>query len=217
MFKAINGSTLIVGGAAVLLATIFTGTLWFFKPNVLWDWLVTLAATFISVVFAVVLFWYQREKNDQERQEQLLVSLAAEARACLRMLEEPPVQITALNNKELGAAVLVPLPTTVLDEAIRSGLHHPSDTFGLVLMAGHLHAHNSDVQAVVNIQAVKIDLKIIRSIIERLNQRQDRVATNCRELVNRIEALGIPEPTVYHGNKSGTGTSRSLWKRVFGA
>lgn len=199
-FGAIS-RTFMVGGAAVLSAVIFTAVLWVFKPALVWNWFIALAATLISVVFAVVLFWYQREKNDQGRQEQLLVSLAAEARACLRMLEEPPAEITALNNKELGTAVLVPLPTTVLDEAVRSGLHHPSDTFGLVLLAGYLHAHNSDVQAVMSIQATKVELKILRSIIERLKWRQDQVARNCRGLIDRIEALGLPEPSVRYSKK----------------
>ena len=42
--------------------------LWAFRPTAVWDWLNTLAATFISVVFAVALFWYQRDKADEERQ-----------------------------------------------------------------------------------------------------------------------------------------------------
>lgn len=52
----------------------------------------TLTATFVSVVFAVALFWYQRDKSDEARQEQLLLSLVAEARACLDMLAERPAE-----------------------------------------------------------------------------------------------------------------------------
>ena len=48
------------------------------------------------------------------------------------MLEERPAELRDLNGEELETAVLEPLPTTVLDEAIRSGINHPSDTFGLV-------------------------------------------------------------------------------------
>lgn len=217
MVRAINSRTFRLGGGAVLLAAAFTGALLVFEPAALWDWLITLAATFISVVFAVALFWYQREKNDQERQDQLFISLAEEAHACLRMLEEPLVQVAALNNEKLGTAVLVPLPTTVIDEAIRSGLHYPSDTHAMILIASQLHAHNSDVQAVVNLQAVKVDVKIIGSMIERLNQRQEQVARNCQGLIDKIEALSIPEPGVRRGEGSRAGTPQSLWKRLFGA
>ena len=64
MFEAINKRTLGVGAAALLVAVIFTVLIWVFKPAALWDWLITLAATFISVVFALALFWYQRDKSD---------------------------------------------------------------------------------------------------------------------------------------------------------
>jgi hypothetical protein len=74
MFEAINKRTLGVGGAALLVAVDFTMVRWAFRPAALWDWLITLTATYISVVFAVALFWYQRDKSDQERQEQLLIS-----------------------------------------------------------------------------------------------------------------------------------------------
>ena len=59
---AINKSTLGLGGAALLAAAIFTGLLWAFRPAAVWDWLITLAATFISLIFAVALFWYQEDK-----------------------------------------------------------------------------------------------------------------------------------------------------------
>jgi hypothetical protein len=67
VFEAIDKRTLGLGGAALLVALIFTGLLWAFRPDAILEWLMTLAATFISVVFAVALFWYQREKSDEAR------------------------------------------------------------------------------------------------------------------------------------------------------
>jgi hypothetical protein len=69
VFWATNRRTLGLGGAALLLATVFTGLLWAVRPDTLLHWLMTLAATFVSVVFGVALFWYQREKGDEARQE----------------------------------------------------------------------------------------------------------------------------------------------------
>jgi len=161
----------------------------------------TLAATTISVVFAVALFWYQSEKGDQDRQEQILLSLAAEARACLDMLAERPAELRGPNGEVLETAVLVPLPATVLDEAIRSGLHDPSDTFGLVLVAGHVHAHNADVAALTSMEGNRIGPEVLRGAVKRLKWRQGIVADYCRQLVENIEALGIPEPRLRNARK----------------
>jgi hypothetical protein len=196
VFKAIDGRTLGLGGAALLLATVFTGLLWAFRPDALLHWLMTLAATSISVVFAVALFWYQREKSDEARQKQLLISLVAEARACLDMLAELPAELRDLDGRELGTAVMEPLPTIVLDETIRSGVNHPSDTFGLALISAHIHAHNANVGSLASMEGNGIEPKALRGAVERLRWRQEIVADYCRQLVGKIEALGIPEPSL---------------------
>jgi hypothetical protein len=216
VLETINKRTLGLGGAAVFLAAIFTAVPGAFRPSAFWDWLITLAATFISVLFAVALFWYQREKSDQERQEQILISLVAEARACLDMLDERPAELRGLNDEELETAVLEPLPTTVLDEAIRSGLHHPSDTFGLVLISGHIHAHNANVRALASMEGNKIDVKVLRGAVKRLKWRQQIVADYCTQLTEKIEALGIPEPELRNSKQPKTEASRPWWRRVFG-
>jgi hypothetical protein len=147
-----------------------------FKPDAVWDWLITLTATFISVVFAVALFWYQRDKSDEGRQEQLLICLVAEARACLDMLAERPAELRDLNGETLETAVLEPLPKTVVAEAIRSGINHLSDTFGLVLISAHIHAHNTNVGTLACMEGSKIDPKVLRGAVKRLKWRQEIVA-----------------------------------------
>lgn len=207
VFKAIDKRALGLGGAALLAEALFSATLWGFRPSALWDWLLTLAATFVSVVFAVALFWYQREKSNEEGQKQLLLSLLAEARACLDMLAERPAELRDLNGKELETAVLEPLPTTVLDEAIRSGVNHPSDTFGLVLISAQIHAHNANVGALVSMEGNRVDPKVLRGAIKRLKWRQEIIADYCRQLIDKIEALGIPEPVLRNSKEAKTENS----------
>ena len=67
MLEAIDKRALGLGGAALLVALIFTGLLGALRPDALLQWLMALAATFISVVFALALFWYQRDKSDEAR------------------------------------------------------------------------------------------------------------------------------------------------------
>jgi hypothetical protein len=211
MFAAINKRTLRLGGAALLMVAIFTGLLWAFRPTAVWDWLNTLAATFISVLFAVALFWYQRDKTDEERQEQILISLVAEARACLDMLAERPAELRDLNGEQLETAVLEPLPTTVLDEAVRSGVNHPSDTFGLVLISAHIHAHNTNVRALASMEGTKVDSIVLRGAIKRLKWRQGLIADYCRQLIDKIEALGIPEPVLRNGKRPKSEGAEHWW------
>jgi hypothetical protein len=211
MFASINKRTLWLGGGALLMAAIFTGLLWAFRPTAVWDWLITLAATFISVVFAVALFWYQRDKTDEERQEQILISLVAEARACLDMLAERPAELRDLNGEELETAVLEPLPTTVLDEAIRNGINHPSDTFGLVLISAHIHAHNTNVGTLACMEGTKVNPIVLRGAIKRLKWRQGIVADYCRQLIDKIEALGIPEPVLRNSKKPKSEGAEHWW------
>jgi hypothetical protein len=216
MVAAINKRTLRLGGAALLVAAIFTRLLWAFRPPAVWDWLITLTATFISVVFAVALFWYQEDMRDEERQKQLLISLVAEARACLDMLAERPAELRDLNGQELGTAVLEPLPVTVLDEAIRSGVNHSSDTFALILISAHIHAHNSNVGTLASMEGSKVDPKVLRGAIKRLKWRQDIVANYSQQLIDKIEALGIPEPELRNGKDSKAEGSGLWWRRSYG-
>ena len=202
VFEAIDKRTLGLGGAALLLATILTGLLWAFRPDALLEWLMTLTATFISVVFAVALFWYQRDKVDEARQEQLLISLVAEARAGLDMLAERPAELRDLNGQELETAVMEPLPSNVLDEAIRSGVNHPSDTFGLALISTQIHAHNANVWSLVFMEGNQVDPKALRGAVKRLKWRQEIVADYCRQLIEKVEALGIPEPRLRNSKEA---------------
>jgi hypothetical protein len=165
------------------------------------------------VVFAVALFRYQRVKTDEERQEQILISLVAEARVCLDMLDEPPAELRDLNGEELETAVLEPLPTTVLDEAIHSGINHPSDTFGLVPISAHIHAHNTNVGTLACMEGSKIDPKVLRGAIKRLKWRQEIVADYCRQQIDKIRALGIPEPELRDSKKPKTEGSGFWWRR----
>jgi hypothetical protein len=192
----------VLGGAALILATIFTGVLWAFSPDAILDWFMTLTATFISVVFAVALFWHQRDKSDETRQEQLLISLVAEARACLDMLSERPAELRDRNGKKLETAVMEPLPATVLDVAIRSGVNHTSDTFGLVLISAHIHAHNTNVGSLSSMEGNRVDSIALRGAVKRLKWRQEIVAGYCRQLIEKIEALGIPEPVLRNSKEA---------------
>lgn len=194
----VSRRTLAVGSFALFLALAFTFLVWMLKPSGMWDWLITFAATLISVIAAVALFWYQRDKNDNERQEQLLIALAAEARACLRTLDEPPAPISTLrDNREIARAVLAPLPTAVLDETIRSGLHDPQDSYNLIFMARALEAHNSDIATALSMQTVEVKTEAFLLILERIKQRQDAIRGACERLVENLEALGLPLPEMH--------------------
>jgi hypothetical protein len=204
VLEAIDKRALGLGGAALLVALIFTGLLGALRPDALLQWLMALSATFISVVFAVALFWYQREKSDEARQEQLLISLVAEARACLDMLDERPAEFRDLDGQELETAVMEPLPTIILDEAIRSGVNHPSDTFGLALVSAHLHAHNANVGSLASMEGNQVDPEALRGMVKRLKWRQEIVTDYCRQLIEKIEALGIPEPELRSSTETKT-------------
>ena len=209
MFEAIDKRALGLGGAALLVALIFTGLLGALRPDALLQWLMTLSATLISVAFAVALFWYQRDKSDEARQEQLLVSLVAETRACLDMLAERPAELRDLDGRALETALMEPLPTIVLDEAIRSGVNHPSDTFGLALISAHIHTHNANVGTLASMEGHRIDPKALRGAVERLKWRQKIVADYCRQLIDNIGALGLPEPRVRNGKEAMTEASHT--------
>lgn len=221
-----------LGGAALLLAGAFTVVLVAFNRAAFWDWGITFVATLVSVVFAVALFWYQREKNDNERQEQLLTALSAEAQVCMKILNEPRDQLSTLGGKDLGRTVLTPLPTTVIDEAIRSGLHDPRYTYLLILMASQLRAHNSDVEACMSTQTVEVNPAVVLGIMERMEERLMVIKENCRNLVKNLEEQSIPQPetSLIHSEQLGEdeapdagggaqeGAERvSWWRRVFGA
>ena len=120
------------------------------------------------------------------------------------MLAERPAELRGLNGRELGTAVLGPLPTTVLDEAIRSGVNHPSDTFGLVLISAHIHAHNTNVGTLTSMEGTNVAPKALRGAIKRLKWRQGIVANYCRQLIEKIEALVIPEPKLRNSKETKT-------------
>lgn len=185
-----------MGSAALFLAAAFTGfVITAADSDVLWDWLITFMATLISVMGAVALFWYQRDKNDSERQEQLLTALSAEAQACLKALAEPPSEIVTIRGgRVIAKAVLTPLPTAVLDETVRSGLHEPQDTYNLIFMARQLEAHNSDVATALSMQAVEIKPEAFLRVLDRVKERQEVVSYSCRRLVEMLEAQGIRQP-----------------------
>jgi short-subunit dehydrogenase len=124
-----------------------------------------------------------------------------------RDLAERPAELRDLNGKVVETAVLEPLPTMVLDEAIRSGVNHPSDTFGPVLISAHIHAHNTSVGSLVSMEGNRIDPKVLRGAINRLKWRQEVVAGYCRQLIDVIEALSIPESVLRNSKKSKTGGS----------
>jgi len=124
------------------------------------------------------------------------------------MLAERPAELRDLNGEELETAVLEPLPTIVLDEAIRSGLHHPSDTFGLVLIS----AHNTNVGALGSMESNRINGKTLQGAVNRLKWRQSIVADYCRQLIEKIEALGIPEPELRNSKKAKSYGSGSWWR-----
>ena len=203
---AVSRRTLGVGGVALLLAVAFTSVVWEVKRAVLWDWLITFTATFISVVFALALFWYQREKNDDERQEQLLTALLAETLVCVKILDDPRDQMRTLGGRELGKTVLATFPTTVLDETIRSGLHDPQDTYLLILMASQFQAHNSDVEALMSTQTVEIKPSVALGIMNRIEWRLEVIDENCRALVKNLKEQGIPQPETTL-SRSGSSTS----------
>jgi hypothetical protein len=196
-----------LGGLALMLAGAFTVALFALNRGALWDWFITFAATLVSVVSAVALFWYQREKNDGERQEQLLTALSAEALVCIKILDDPRDELRTLRGTELGRTVLAPFPTTVLDETIRSGLHDPQDTYNLILMASQLRAHNSDVEALMSTQTVEVKSQVAVGIMERIERRLGVIDESCRALVQNLKEQGIPQPDTSPMQSEGLATT----------
>ncbi len=90
--------------------------------------------------------------------------------------------------------MLTPLPTAVLDETVRSGLHEPQDTYNLISMARHLEAHNSDVATALSMQTVEVRPEAFLRVVERIKERQEILSYSCRKLVEKLEAQGIPQP-----------------------
>lgn len=48
----------------------------------------------------------------------------------------------------------------------------------------------------------RIDLKTLRGAVKRLKWRQEIVAGYCRQLIDKIEALGIPEPVLRNSKEA---------------
>ena len=111
----------------------------------------------------------------------------------------------------METAVLEPLPTTVLYEAIRCGVNDPSDTFGLVLISAHIHVHNTSVGALASMEDNKVDPLVLRGAIKRLKWRQGLIADYCQQLKDKIEALSIPEPVLRNGKKLKSEGTEHWW------
>jgi hypothetical protein len=75
---------------------------------------------------------------------------------------------------------------------------------------------NSEVAAFMAIQASSPNVKIFRGIITRLRDSQEVIAEHCRDIINKIEALDIPEPGVLQNKKSKTDDWRSWLCGPFG-
>jgi hypothetical protein len=60
----------------------------------------------------------------------------------------------------------------------------------------------------------KIDPRALRGAIKRLKWRQEIVASYCRQLIDKIEALGIPDPELRNSKKPNTEGAVPWWRRA---
>lgn len=206
--RVVSKRALLVGGAALLAAAVFTAVVCQQKPAVLWDWLITFVATLLSVIAAVALFWYQRDKSDSERQDQLLTALSVELWVVLKILDGSRYPVGSTTGEELGTTVMETLPTTVLEETVRSGLYSPEWTSFLVHLVGYIQAHNNDVwyfrstQVLPKGPAVN---EIVRTRVEYMEWRLGVIEENCRNLVEDLKKQGMPQPqNPIHSENSST-------------
>jgi len=196
VFKDVSKRAVRLGGTALVLAVIFTGIMVDLCPKALSDWFITLAATFISVVFAVALFWYQREKSDEERREQLLTVLSVEVQMLLKILEDSrhPVSV---DGEELGKTVMETLPKTALEAAVRSGVYSPDWSTFLVQLNSYVQVHNDDVW---HYRAAQFGMtspgiaSILKTRVEYMEWRLGLIQKNGRNLVNDLKRQGLPQP-----------------------
>ena len=80
----------------------------------------------------------------------------------------------------------------------------------MILISANIHAHNTNVGTLVSMECNKVDIKVLRVVTKRLKWRQDIIAGYCRQLIDEIEELDIPEPKLRNGKKLKTEGS-GLW------
>lgn len=83
-------------------------------------------------------------------------------------------------------------------------MKHPSDTFGLVRISAHINAHNTNVGTLVSMEGNNVDPKVLQGAVNRLKWRQEIVAGYCRQLIDKIEALGISGPALRNSKEAKT-------------
>lgn len=194
----------VVGGVAVLAGALFTVVLLERRPTEeLWDWFITVVATFLAALFAVGVFEYQGQQTEKDRQKRLLEALAAELRSNLDLLvhehrtpflSEGP---TPGRYFKYADAKLIRLDPIVVTENIRSGVFDAEDVYRLTQIARMLQAHNSDVDYLLSLRSspVPASADAIKLAINELDQRQRTIQKLCEELIGFLRSQeGITVP-----------------------
>lgn len=70
-----------------------------------------------------------------------------------------------------------------------------------MLISAHIHARNTSVGTLACMEGNKVDPIVLRGAIKRLKWRQEIIAIYCRQLIDKIEALGIAEPVLRNAKK----------------
>jgi hypothetical protein len=186
--------------AAFAVGVVFTlAILLFGSTGELWDWAIQLAATLISATLAIVvgvgLFRYQSRKADEAKGTQLLTALAGELQSSLNILNsEHRTPIMALNGQQFGTAILMRLPPLVAEEAARSGVFDAEDTLILSNLVRDMGMHNDEVSFLLSVRAAPTTPDVLALVSKELNQRQERIAELCTELLQHLKSQNIKTP-----------------------
>lgn len=207
MLQRILNNTWTFVSVAVVSALIVTLLVLQLCPPELVDWLLALAATSISALFAVAvgigLFNRQTKLTDKQRRQQLAEVLVAEIMDIKDVLSETGSGAWTWFKTESGNAKRVLLPEGLefitFDEAVRSGLFSTPDTVRIMTLVGGLRGYNSRVQrAQAILQAEIIDKEKIESrnagyLLDRnadnLEQHRKKVLEECERMVARLKQL----------------------------
>lgn len=197
-------------GWIVLIAALYSAIVFDFSDGQGWDWINTFMATILSVFAGIFLYRHQTARTEEDRRDRLLAALAGELKSSLGILKAPPSPILipegvatgedgapVVKTTKIGEAVLVNLPTVVVEEALRAAVFDAQESLLLANIERHLHIHNSEVSFVLQTRTAKVSRTVLLSLrrtAEELNQRQAMIIKDNQKLLEHLRSEGIEIP-----------------------